>query len=89
MSPAPAEPKVTITKKPKKSSTSTTATFKFKATPAAGAKFECKLDGAKWAKCKSPKTYKKLKTKAHTFQVRAKANGLTSAVAKFKFTVKA
>ena len=76
-----------ITKGPKKSSASTTARFAFKANPAAGAKFECKLDSAKWASCKSPKTYKKLKPKKHTFQVRAKAGSLTGAVAKFKFTV--
>jgi CSLREA domain-containing protein len=86
--PAPVKPKVTITKGPKKASTSTTATFKFKATSAAGAKFECKLDRARWAKCKSPKTYKKLKPGRHAFRVRAKANGLTSAVAKYQFTVK-
>jgi hypothetical protein len=87
--PAPTKPTVKITKGPKKTSTSTTAKFTFKATNVSGAKFECKLDNAKWASCKSPKTYKKLKPKAHTFQVRAKANGLTSAVAKSKFTVKA
>jgi hypothetical protein len=82
-------PKVTITKGPAKSSKSTTAKFKFKftATAAAGAKFECKLDAAKWAKCKSPKTYKKLKPGRHTFQVRAIAGGLTGAAAKFKFTI--
>ncbi len=86
--PAPVKPNVKITKGPKKTSTATTAKFTFKATNVSGAKFECKLDNAKWASCKSPKTYKKLKPKAHTFQVRAKAGGLTSAVVKFKFTVK-
>ncbi len=86
--PAPTTPTVKITKGPKKSSTATTAKFTFKATNVSGAKFECKLDASKWASCKSPKTYKKLKPGKHTFQVRAKANGLTSAAAKFKFTVK-
>lgn len=87
--PPPAKaPKVKITAGPKKSSTATTAKFKFKAEPAAGAKFECKLDNAKWAKCSSPKTYKNLKVRQHTFRVRATANGLTSAAAVFKFTVK-
>lgn len=86
--PATVKAKVKITKGPKKSSTATTATFKFKATPAAGAKLECKLDGARWAKCKSPKTYKKLKPGKHTFRARAKANGATGAVAKYLFTVK-
>jgi hypothetical protein len=85
--PAPTKPKVKITQDPKKKSTSTIAKFKFKAEPAAGAKFECKLDNAKWAKCRSPKTYKKLKVGKHTFRVRATASGLTSAAAVFKFTV--
>jgi CSLREA domain-containing protein len=86
--PKPTAPKVTITKGPKKTSKSTTAKFVFKATPAAGAKFQCKLDAAKWASCKSPKTYKHLKPRKHTFQVRAIASGLTGPAAKFKFTVK-
>jgi hypothetical protein len=86
--PTPIVPKVGITKGPKKSSTSTTAKFVFTATPTTGANFECKLDGKKFAKCTSPKTYKKLKPGKHAFQVRATASGLTSAVAKFKFTVK-
>jgi hypothetical protein len=84
----PKAPSVKITKGPKKSSESTTAKFVFKATPAAKAKFECKLDGAKWAKCNSPKTYKKLKVGKHTFRVRGIASGLTSAAVKYQFTVK-
>ena len=85
---APTKPKVEITKGPKRSSEATKATFKFKAEPAAGASFECKLDARKWAKCRSPKTYKGLKPGKHTFRVRAKASGLTSAAAKYQFTVK-
>ncbi|MBS1883220.1 MAG: right-handed parallel beta-helix repeat-containing protein [Actinobacteria bacterium] len=84
----PKAPKVKITAGPKKSSTATTAKFKFKAQPAAGAKFECKLDNAKWARCSSPKTYKQLKVGKHTFRVRAIASGKTSAAAIFKFTIK-
>jgi CSLREA domain-containing protein len=82
-------PKVKITAGPKKSSTATIAQFKFKATNVSSAKFECKLDGAKWASCKSPKTYKKLGPGKHTFRVRAKANGLTGGVLKSQFTIKA
>jgi CSLREA domain-containing protein len=85
----PTAPSATITKSPKKSSAETTAKFKFTANPAAGAKFECKLDNAKWAKCTSPKTYKKLKVGKHTFRVRAIAGGLTGAAVKYQFTVKA
>jgi CSLREA domain-containing protein len=81
-------PKATITKGPKKSSTATTAKFTFKATPAAGTKFQCKLDNARWASCKSPKTYKKLKPGKHTFQVRATASALTGPVTRFNFTVR-
>jgi hypothetical protein len=85
---SPKPPKVKITKRPTKTSKSTTATFKFKAIPAAGAKFQCKLDAAKWASCKSPKTYKHLKPRKHTFRVRSIASGLTGPATKFKFTVK-
>lgn len=81
-------PKVKILSGPKKHSTSTTAKFKFKAEPAAGARFECKLDGAKWAKCRSPKTYRNLKARKHAFRVRAVANGLVGPVTKYQFTVK-
>jgi Periplasmic copper-binding protein (NosD) len=84
----PKAPRASITKAPKKSSAATVATFKFKAIPAAGAKFECKLDAAKWAGCKSPKTLKGVKPGKHTFRVRAKAAGLTGPVAKYKFTVR-
>ncbi len=80
-------PKVKIVKGPKKSSTGTTAKFTFKTEPSAGAKFQCKLDKSKWASCKSPKTYKKLKPGKHTFQARAVASGLTGPVTKYQFTV--
>lgn len=81
-------PSAKITMGPKKSSKSTTAKFKFTATPPAGAKFECKLDAAKWAKCTSPKTYKKLKVGKHTFRVRAIAGGATGSATKYQFTIK-
>jgi hypothetical protein len=87
-SPPAKVPKVKITSGPKKSSKATTAKFKFKADPSAGAKFECKLDDAKWARCNPPRTYKKLKPGRHTFRVKAKASGLAGAVAKYQFTVK-
>ncbi len=80
-------PKVKITAGPKKTSAATAAQFKFKATNVPSAKFECKLDGAKWASCKSPKGYKKLKPGKHTFRVRAKANGITGGTLKYQFTI--
>ncbi len=84
----PARPKVKITARPKKSSTATTAKFRFKVTNVSGAKFECKLDGARWARCRSPRIYKNLKARKHAFRVRAKANGLTGRVTKYHFRVK-
>ena len=86
--PAPVSPKVKITAGPKRSGTATTARFRFRAEPAAGARFECKLDAAKWARCASPRTYKRLKSGRHTFRVRAIAGGLTGAVTKYQFAVK-
>ena len=85
--PTPPAPKVKITKGPKKSSKSTSAKFTFKATPA-GAKFQCKLDAAKWSSCRSPRTYKNLKPRRHTFRVRAIAAALTGPATTFTFTVK-
>jgi hypothetical protein len=45
-------------------------TFKFSSSEA-GSTFLCKLDKKKFAKCKSPKTYKNLKPGKHKFQVKA------------------
>lgn len=85
--PAPTKPKVTIAKGPKPKSTSTTATFKFSSNEA-GSSFSCKLDGKAFAKCRSPKTYKKLKPGKHTFKVKAVSPvGLVSAVLTRKFEV--
>lgn len=80
-------PTAKITKAPKAKSTSTTAKFKFTSNEA-GSSFECKLDKGKFKKCKSPKTYKKLKVGKHVFKVRAidKAGNVGGAV-KRKFTV--
>ncbi len=50
-----------------------TATFKFGASGAAS--FMCKLDRGKWAKCRSPKTYKHLRKGKHTFEVEAVGSG--------------
>ncbi len=81
------KPKVTIKKAPKAKSTATTAKFKFVSNEA-GSTFKCKLDKKAFAKCKSPKTYKKLKPGKHAFKVKATdAAGDVSAVVKRKFTV--
>jgi hypothetical protein len=46
-------------------------TFKF-SSDEKGSTFLCKLDKKKFAKCKSPKTYKNLKPGKHKFQVKAR-----------------
>jgi CSLREA domain-containing protein len=83
-----AAPSVHITSGPPGSSAQTHVQFKFAASAGSEASFECKLDGAKWAKCRSPKTLKGLKPGKHTFRVRAKASGLTGPVTKYQFTIK-
>ncbi len=81
------KPKVTIKKAPKAKSTSTTAKFVFSSNES-GSKFQCKLDNGKFANCKSPKTYKKLKPGKHVFKVKAiDAAGNVSSVVTRKFTV--
>jgi CSLREA domain-containing protein len=80
-------PTATITKGPKAQTTSTTAKFKFKSNEA-GSTFQCKLDKGKFKKCKSPKTYKKLKPGRHVFKVRATDRaGNVGKPAPRKFTV--
>jgi CSLREA domain-containing protein len=85
---SPVAPKARVTSGPKRNGTATTARFRFRAEPSAGARFECKLDAARWARCGSSKTYRRLKVGKHTFRVRAVAGGLTGAVTKYQFTVK-
>jgi large repetitive protein len=64
-------PQTTIKSGPSGKTGSHKATFKFKSNEA-GATFQCKLDGKKWASCRSPKTYKNLKDGKHTFRVKAR-----------------
>jgi hypothetical protein len=46
------------------------ASFSF-STDQWGTRFECRLDGAAWAPCASPKAYSQLANGSHTFDVRA------------------
>ncbi len=84
----PPVPQTTIKKSPKAKSANTTAKFKF-VSSVADSSFECKLDKGKFKKCKSPKTYKKLKVGKHVFKVRAvnSAGVKDPTPAKRKFTV--
>ena len=62
-------PDTTISGGPSGTVTDTTASFTFSATETAT--FECRLDGAAWSSCTSPKGYTALASGAHTFDVRA------------------
>jgi hypothetical protein len=55
---------------PSGSTTSTTAQFGFTGSEA-GTTFECKLDGAAWAACSSPRSFSGLSVGSHAFTVRA------------------
>ena len=63
-------PRPQITKHPEKMSTSTTASFAFKAvrgTP----RFQCRLDGGDWKRCRAPLSFQGLVAGEHSFSVRA------------------
>jgi Right handed beta helix region len=71
--PPPADttaPETSITGGPAATSTSTSASFDFSANEA-GSSFACKLDGASWSGCSSPRAYSSLAVGTHTFAVRA------------------
>jgi uncharacterized protein YhfF len=63
-------PNTTITSQPGNPTNQTSAAFAFSATET-GSTFECRLDGAAFASCSSPKTYSGLAAGSHTFEVRA------------------
>lgn len=64
-----------------------TPTFRFGAS-AAGASFQCKLDGAAFRTCRSPLTTKTLSYGPHTLQVRAVVKGATDPTpARFSFRI--
>jgi hypothetical protein len=67
----PAAP--TITSTPSNPTNSSSATFTFSGAPSGGS-YQCKLDGAAFASCPSPKSYTGLTAGSHTFQVRALDN---------------
>jgi hypothetical protein len=69
-------PETTINSGPSGEITVATATFTFSGTDATSgvASFECKLDGAAFTACTSPRTYTGLAIGPHTFNVRAKDN---------------
>lgn len=63
-------PNTKITSGPKGTTHKHKATFRFTSTEP-GSTFQCKLNGKKWANCKSPRTYGNLKDGKHVFKVKA------------------
>ncbi len=63
-------PETSITAGPAVTTTSTSATFSLSSSEA-GSTLECKLDGASWAACMSPKSYSGLSVGSHQFWARA------------------
>lgn len=63
-------PNTKITSGPSGTTHKHKATFRFTSTEP-GSTFQCKLDGKQWSACKSPKTYRNLKDRKHTFKVKA------------------
>jgi hypothetical protein len=61
-------PQTTLASGPRSGRT-TSATFRFRASEPVT--FECKLDGAAFAQCRSPKSYARLRKSRHSFEVRA------------------
>jgi large repetitive protein len=62
-------PETSLASVPKSATTATSATFAFSASEAGS--FECRLDGAPFALCGSPKSYSGLGKGDHRFEVRA------------------
>ena len=63
-------PQSTIDSKPSATSSNTSPSFGFSASEA-GSSFECKIDGAAYEACSSPKSYTGLAEGPHTFELRA------------------
>jgi hypothetical protein len=63
-------PETTIDSGPSGTTTATDATFAFSSSEP-GSTFQCRLDGASFALCGSPKSYSGLAAGTHTFDVRA------------------
>jgi Bacterial Ig-like domain len=82
-----APPPPTIAGGPASPTNQRSASFVF-SDSAAGLTFSCRLDGANFAPCTSPVTYRGLSDGAHTFRVRATdAAGNTSAASAYNWTV--
>ena len=63
-------PDTSLTSGPTTVTTSRSATFEFTATESP-ATYSCSLDGSRWSRCTSPKSYSSLSRSKHTVRVRA------------------
>jgi len=63
-------PNTTITQGPAASTAATSASFAFTSTELKST-FSCKLDGGRWGRCSSPRSYQSLGLGTHQFSVRA------------------
>jgi Polysaccharide lyase len=81
-------PETTITSGPSGTITTSSASFAFDSSES-GSTFACRMDGAAWGGCTSPKSYSGLANGAHTFDVRAtdSANNTDASPASRAFTV--
>lgn len=68
------------------SSTSRSARFVFVGQE--GARFQCRLNGSSWAPCSSPKVYRNLAVRKHTFSVRQISEGIVSPAASHSWSVR-
>jgi hypothetical protein len=64
-------PNTRLTASPPRRTRAQRARFRFTATEA-GSTFQCKLDRRRWAACRSPQAYARLKRGLHVFRVRAR-----------------
>jgi hypothetical protein len=76
----------TITAKPPATTTDRTAAFGFMSSHQ-GVTFQCRLDGASFSACVSPKGYSNLSLGSHTFRVRARNARGTGPAAVYSWTI--
>jgi hypothetical protein len=90
LSPDTTPPETSVSGGPPAITTATTASFTLSASEA-GSTFACKLDGANWTGCSSPKSYSGLAVGSHTFYVRAAdaVGNVDSTPATYGWTVEA
>ena len=84
----PPAPQARIRRRPARRTTKTSARFAF-AADRAGARFECRLGGAPWHRCRSPRVFRHLRPGRHVFRLRAvdPSDGAVGRVVRFAWRV--